>query len=319
MPAMEQEETLVVAERPDDGRIPPWVHRLGALRSAPPDVASARLDRLAQEASLGGLVRRLRGSSDARLRYALGGALALGASAFLIVILALAEPPAPRPAKRGTKRTRPPPPPTAMDTLQREPQSFVIPFALAAGLYSMVRLVAVLRVRLQIHAHGFVLARLRRTHVVKWTEIRAVRTWIYELVGSSAAGTYGYVKLDLGSGSGRSVSIDEEIDDLEGVRTIIQEATFEQHYAPVEASVSRGGTVAFGPLSIRHDGLQKGADFQPWSAIQEAGVWDGRFEVKLSGRMLRWCNVKLKHVPNAHVFLAAVEHFRGVYGQRPRR
>jgi hypothetical protein len=303
MPVAETEETLVAGA--DPRRLPAWANGLGEMRSAPPDGKSPRLDAIAAQAALGPLVRRLRGASEARFRYGLGSAVLLGASLVLIVLVALSEPPRSRPPKRGAK---PRPPPTLFDKLAREPQAFVVPFAIPIGVYALFRLFVVLGLRIQIHKNGFVFARLGAIRAVRWDEIRTVRTWIYELIGNSAAGTYGYVKLDLTGG--RTVSINEDIDDLEGVRSIIQQATFDGLFVPIVAAVAQGATVPFGPLAVRRDGLMKGSDFQPWSAIDDASVWDGRFGVKLSGRMLKWCNVKLKHVPNAHVFLAAVDQFR---------
>ena len=138
--------------------------------------------------------------------------------------------------------------------------------------------------------------------------MRTVWTWVYHIIGGSGSGTYGYAKIE--KASGERVKITEDVDDIEGVRELVQQGTFRTLLEPVRAVILQGGVATFGPIGVRRDGLVKGGDFKPWREIESANVWDGKFSVKLQGKTFDWIKLKTKRIPNVHVFLSVVEHFR---------
>ncbi len=77
----------------------------------------------------------------------------------------------------------------------------------------------------------------------------------------------------------------------------------------MQARFDAGGSIAFGHLVVRPDGLFNGTEIVPWSAIQGVAVLDGAVHVVEAGRSKPpWLVVPLYETPNARAFAELIEH-----------
>ncbi|HVY45092.1 MAG TPA: DUF6585 family protein [Minicystis sp.] len=280
-----------------------WSTSFAGHPSAPDDARAAELDALARARDLGTLVQRLGGSSDYVSTFKLAGPILVVIAIALPLLIAFGDPPK-RPARHGRRAVAAAP----VDALLHDPRALASPFALVFGVGSLVELALLSGTRLHLYERGLVYRRAGRREVLRWEDVASVRASIVHVIGGSGPGMRGFVALDKRAGG--KLEIGARVEALEQVRDVVRKATFPLLYPPVVAALERGEPVGFGPVILRRDGLVKDGRFEPWSAIEQAMIWEGKLEVRKTGSVLAWFKLKTRDIPNVHVLMAAIDEVR---------
>jgi hypothetical protein len=221
----------------------------------------------------------------------------------LPLLVAFGDPTPPRPTRRGHR----PPVVSPVDNLVRDPRAWLGPIAVAVGLAGIVQLVIILGIRVQVHERGLAYRSATQRWAVRWDEINDIRSSLVHILGGNGPSMRGWVSIEA---AGVVRKVGANVEGIEALRDLVREATFEFLYPPVAAALIQGREVAFGPLVLRRDGIIKGGDFVPWSSLESSTIWEGKLELKVTGKHFAWFKRRTRDVPNVHVLVPAIDHFR---------
>jgi hypothetical protein len=103
------------------------------------------------------------------------------------------------------------------------------------------------------------------------------------------------------------------LDDLPWLGQIIQHETLPYLLPPAVAALEAGDALDFGPLCIDAEGLRSAPEKRlAWGELEDAEIANGLLVVKQVGKWRAWFKMPIGQVPNAHVLLALVHHYRNV-------
>lgn len=144
---------------------------------------------------------------------------------------------------------------------------YLSPLLVAIGLACAAHWVWSGRVRLEIHAGGFVYG----GHAVSWSRVRGVRYKLVEVIGGSASYNRGFCKVRLDDGTFvvptmQLESMDRAIGSLiEGSSPVIG--------AGLLAALGAGEVLKFGPYELAREGIRCKGTIVPWAraALSSSG------------------------------------------------
>jgi hypothetical protein len=118
-------------------------------------------------------------------------------------------------------------------------------------------------------------------------------------------------RLSLRDHAGREWVFTEALSDFEGFRDLVEERTLPSLLASALGALQEGRTLDFGDVGVKSGGLT--ALHKPllaWDALAQAGTMQGHVVALAKGIEEPYFAEPLFRVPNAHLLLALIEHFR---------
>jgi uncharacterized protein DUF6585 len=170
--------------------------------------------------------------------------------------------------------------------------AFVLMSAVLAGLALWVRTLTYL-----VFPQALVEMRGARSRIFRWDEI----TELFE----EPQGTT-HFRIVVG---GRRKSIASIVQNRQALAETIAARVTGRLLPPALRTFEKGGTVAFGPLSVSPDSLTFKSKQLAWSQVSRMEIMynpqmkSTRLEVRLDGQFLPWCSVGVRNIPNLRVFL----------------
>lgn len=120
-------------------------------------------------------------------------------------------------------------------------------------------------------------------------------------------------RLSLLDHAGREWVFDESLSGLAELRALVEERTLAWLLPPALEALREGRTLEFGDVGVKSHGLTYPHEpLVEWASVERAGVAQGHVVVLTKGSEEARCAVPLFDLPNAHLLLGLIEHFRSV-------
>jgi len=170
--------------------------------------------------------------------------------------------------------------------------------------------------RVFVFPKGVAWVRRNQSVALRWEEIRKVRRVVIRNDHSHYHSLWGNVLLILTDQHGEEFRFSPYLKRLSEFREYVEQFTL-LHLVPLALeTIELGNTVRFGKLEADNRGVWYNGDCLPWAMAGEAEAAKGLLRItELSGAV--FCELETEYVPNCHVLLALIEHYRG--GELPSR
>ena len=182
---------------------------------------------------------------------------------------------------------------------------------IAAGVYAIYRAYMNAGKNVQVYSDGLVSTTRQGTDIFRWDQIigawqsvtRHYRNGIY----TGTTHTYTIQGAD-----GRKAVFNDALRNVEKLGDAIQKQTFSYLFPRAVASFMAGQPLNFGKLTISQQGVSNGRETVLWGEIKQFRLHQGVISISKQGRWFNWSNATVAQTPNVFVFLALVDHIKGL-------
>lgn len=163
--------------------------------------------------------------------------------------------------------------------------------------------------------NGLQVRRHNRLRTIPWADIQGV------LVSGVRYGMLGFIwgsrsKLRLELDGGHRLQFTDTLAGLPQLTSIVKRRIYPRLLTEFTASLRDGQPIAFGPLLLRPEGLQKGQRRLSWAEVDTAELRDGRVSIRLrrQGAPIR---VSAGKLPNVEICLQLIQHYANQSAHHP--
>jgi len=193
---------------------------------------------------------------------------------------------------------------------------FILPLLCAvvllpAGAWTLFSLFMHRGLNLALYESGFAYVDRKGLKQIKWDEIESVWQSItkHYRYGVHVGTTYRYT-IQLNDKT--KITLDNKFPKIEQVGKAITNGSANALFPKYMATLKSGQRVAFGPLSLDHNGLYSGNKSLTWQEIKAVKIAQGIISIKKEGGWLNWVTVSVPQVANFWIFVDLVSRFTKV-------
>ncbi len=163
----------------------------------------------------------------------------------------------------------------------------------------------------QVYADGLVSITRQGTGAFRWDQI--IGTWQsvtrHYRNGIYTGTTHIYT---IQGADGRKAVFNDALRNVERLGNTIQQETFKHLFPRAVMSFMAGQSLNFGKLTISQQGVSNGREVVPWGEIKQFRLHQGVISISKQGKWFNWSNATVAQTPNVFVFLALVDHIKGL-------
>jgi hypothetical protein len=181
----------------------------------------------------------------------------------------------------------------------------------AVGAFVIYRAWHITALQVQVFTGGLVSTTRQGTIVFPWEQIVAVWQQVtkHYTNGVYSGTTHSYT---IQRRDGPKANFSDALRQVEQLGNAIQQETFKYLFPQAVAAYTAGQPLYFGKLTISQQGISNGKETVAWHDVNSIRLNKGMISVSKQGKWFNWSNATVGQTPNVFIFLALVDHIKGL-------